>query len=74
VHIGGNVVHTGQLYFPEALTDAVYERAPYVKRPNRDVRNSSDSIFRNGGDKGLLSLKKNGSGYVGTITTGVHTG
>ena len=29
VHIGGNVVHTGQLYFPDSLTDAVYRRAPY---------------------------------------------
>jgi protocatechuate 3,4-dioxygenase beta subunit len=73
VHIGGNVVHTGQLFFPETLTDAVYERSPYNRRPNRDVRNPDDSIFRNGGDKGLLGLKKSGNGYVGTITTGVHT-
>ena len=26
VHIGGNVVHTGQLYFTDAVTDAVYRR------------------------------------------------
>ena len=35
VHIGGNVVHTGQLYFPDAVTDAVYRRAPYSRRPAR---------------------------------------
>ncbi|HEY5873017.1 MAG TPA: intradiol ring-cleavage dioxygenase, partial [Gaiellaceae bacterium] len=34
VHIGGNVVHTGQLYFPDAVTDAVYKRTPYSRRPN----------------------------------------
>ena len=34
VSLGGNVVHTGQLYFPDTLTDAVYRRAPYSRRPN----------------------------------------
>ena len=41
-------------------------------RPNRDVRNAQDSIFVNGGKRGLLALKKNGAGYVGTISMGVH--
>ena len=49
VSLGGNVVHTGQLFFPEALTDAVYKRAPYSRRPGRDTRNATDSIYRNGG-------------------------
>ena len=73
VHLGGNVVHTGQLYFPDALTDAVYRKQPYSSRPNRDVRNAADSIFRNGGSESLLSVKKNGAGvYVATIMMGVH--
>jgi protocatechuate 3,4-dioxygenase beta subunit len=73
VHLGGNVVHTGQLYFPDAVTDAVYRNKPYSSRPNRDVRNPSDSIFRNGGSKSLMSVKKNNSGmYVATIMMGVH--
>jgi protocatechuate 3,4-dioxygenase beta subunit len=71
VSLGGNVVHTGQLFFPEALTDAVYRRAPYNRRPNRDTRNATDSIFRNGGAKSMLKLAKSGSGYVATITMGV---
>ena len=37
VHLGGNVLHTGQLYFPDTVTDAVYRKAPYTSRPNRDV-------------------------------------
>src|SRR5919109_49004 len=49
VHVRGNVVHTGQLYFPDRVTDAIYRRAPYSKRPNRDVRNSDDPIYRDGG-------------------------
>jgi protocatechuate 3,4-dioxygenase beta subunit len=36
VHLGGNVVHTGQLFFP----DAVFKRSPYNRRPNRDQRNT----------------------------------
>ncbi len=46
VHIGGNVVHTGQLYFSDTVTDAVYKRAPYSRRPGRDVRNAADAIYR----------------------------
>jgi protocatechuate 3,4-dioxygenase beta subunit len=73
VHLGGNVVHTGQLYFPDGVTDAVYRKTPYSNRPNRDVRNSGDAIFRNGGSKSLLAVRKNNSGvYVATITMGVH--
>jgi protocatechuate 3,4-dioxygenase beta subunit len=71
VHIGGNVVHTGQLFFNDALTDAVYTRAPYNTRGARDVRDSSDSIYRNGGSRSLLTMTKS-AGYVGAITMGVH--
>src|SRR5438034_9756957 len=73
VHLGGNVVHTGQLYFPDAVTDAVYRRAPYSARPKRDVRNAGDAIYRNGGKKSLVSARKNAAGtYVATIVMGVH--
>ena len=72
VHLGGNVVHTGQLYFSDAVTDVVYQRQPYSKRPGRDVRNTDDAIFRNGGSKSLLRLRRNGAGYIGTLTMGVQ--
>jgi protocatechuate 3,4-dioxygenase beta subunit len=72
VHVAGSVVHTGQLFFPDALTDAVYRRSPYNRRPGRDLRNADDSIFVNGGRRSLLSLRRQGSGYVGSIAMGVH--
>jgi protocatechuate 3,4-dioxygenase beta subunit len=72
VHIGGNVVHTGQLYFSDAVTDAVYKRSPYNRRPNRDPRNAGDSIYRNGGKRSTLKLRRNGTAYVGSITMGVQ--
>jgi hypothetical protein len=72
VHLGGNVVHTGQLYFPDAVTDVVYERSPYSQRPNRDPRNSGDSIYRNGGRRSTLKLARTGAAYSGSITMGVQ--
>jgi len=72
VHLGGNVVHTGQLFFPDPLTDAVYERSPYSARPNRTTRNADDSIFVNGGSKSMLTLTRSGAGYVGAIVMGVQ--
>ena len=72
VHLRGNVVHTGQLYFPDRVTDAVYRALAVPRRPSRDVRNAADAIYRNGGKRSLLGLKKSGSGYIGTIRMGVH--
>jgi protocatechuate 3,4-dioxygenase beta subunit len=71
VFLGGSTVHTGQLFFPDSLTDVVYRRSPYNRRPNRDVRNATDSIFRNGGKRSLLALRKSGGGYTARITMGV---
>jgi protocatechuate 3,4-dioxygenase beta subunit len=72
VHVGGNVVHTGQLFFP-AVTNTVYARAPYKTHGTHpDTTNAQDSIFRNGGDKGMLTLRKSGAGYVGSVSMGVH--
>lgn len=73
VHVGGNVVHTGQLYFLDALTDKVYRAAPYSSRPDRTTRNADDLIFRNGGARSLVKVKRNAAGvYVATITMGVR--
>jgi protocatechuate 3,4-dioxygenase beta subunit len=72
VHIAGNVVHTGQLFFHDSLTDRVYRNSPYRGRPNRSTRNATDAIYRNGGSKSLLTVRKHGAGYVGSIMMGVH--
>jgi protocatechuate 3,4-dioxygenase beta subunit len=72
VHVGGSVVHTGQLFFADALTAAVYKAAPYAARGNPDTPNARDSIFVNGGKRSLLTVSKSGAGYVGAIAMGVH--
>ena len=72
VHVSGNVVHTGQLFFSDTVTDTVYRRTPYSRRPNRTTRNADDSIFVNGGKNSLVKIKKKGSGYTGSVAMGVH--
>src|SRR3954453_5329712 len=73
VHVRGNVVHTGQLFFPAATTNAVYAKAPYSQHgTTADTPNAADAIFRNGGSYGMLKLKKGPSGSPASITMGVH--
>jgi protocatechuate 3,4-dioxygenase beta subunit len=71
VHVAGNVVHTGQLYFPDRITDKVFRRKPYSRRPRRATRNATDFVFAQGGRRSMLGLRKVGSAYVGSITMGV---
>src|SRR5207245_8716341 len=67
VHVGGSVVHTGQLFFSDALTNQVYKAAPYRARGNPDVTDAADSIYRNGGSRSLLHPVKSGSGYLASM-------
>jgi protocatechuate 3,4-dioxygenase beta subunit len=68
VHVGGDVVHTGQLFFRDAFTARVYKRAPYKARGGPDMRNADDSIYAGGGSRSLLHMRTAGKGYVGSIS------
>jgi protocatechuate 3,4-dioxygenase beta subunit len=72
VHIGGQEVHTGQLYFDDATTAAVNRRAPYASHGEPEVTNSADSIYAQGGDKTLVALKRTRDGYAGRLALGVR--
>jgi protocatechuate 3,4-dioxygenase beta subunit len=75
VHVGGNVLHTGQLFFSDTLTDRVYTHAPYNRRPNRTTRNADDSIYAAGGAQSTLTVRpRKEGGYIATITMGVQRG
>jgi protocatechuate 3,4-dioxygenase beta subunit len=72
VHIGGSVVHTGQVFFADSVNDTAYKASPYNTRPTPDVRNAADSIYRQAGGKAAeLDVAPNGSGYTGSINLGV---
>jgi len=72
VHVGGKVVHTGQLFFADNLTDKVFQTGVYKGRPARDTRNAADGIYAGGGLQSTLAMRHTAAGgYVGTITLGV---
>jgi protocatechuate 3,4-dioxygenase beta subunit len=67
-----NTDFTSQLYFDDTLTDQVFKAAPYNTRANRNTRNSSDGIYRNGGNQLLLNTKADGTGYAATFEIGLN--
>ena len=74
VHVGGDVVHTGQLFFPDRVSAAVYRKSPYRSRGRADTTNASDNIYDGaGGSRSRLKLtrRSGGRGYVGKATLGV---
>lgn len=72
VHVGSSEVHTGQLFFEEGVTDAVYATEPYSERPGPEVRNESDSIFAQSQGSTIVSVAQSGDGYVGTVSLGIQ--
>jgi len=65
VHLDRSTVLTTQLYFDDAISDAVFAAAPYADRGEREQRNDSDGIFD---DSLVLDLSEDGDGYVGAIS------
>lgn len=80
-YAGGHVSHTGQLYFPENVTEEVATLAPYNVNTVTRLKNTDDFIFTGGNDSGLLTLtplRHNHrepsltAGLLATITVGVN--
>jgi protocatechuate 3,4-dioxygenase beta subunit len=77
VSVGGNAVHTGQVFFNEAITRAVYKLQPYSVNGQSDTPHARDMIYgQAGGSTAELKLGERGAGlkgYLGTIAIGVVT-
>ncbi len=59
---------TSQLYFDDAMTDRVFELAPYADRCRRSTRNANDRIFRReSGTQLILAVAGDAQGYAGTF-------
>jgi len=67
---------TSQLYFDEALTDAVHALDPYATKGRRDTPNARDGIFRQGGsgDQLMLAVTKTDGGYAAGFDVGLRLG
>ncbi len=74
VHVGGDEVHTGQLFFADATSAAVYRTARYRSHGEADTTNGEDTIYAQAGrGRSRLRLSRRSGGYRGTITLGVRT-
>ena len=77
VHAAGadRVVHTGQVFFNEAITAAVYRQGPYSSHGQPDTPHTRDMIYAQaGGSRAVVRLSKRprgARGYLGRIVIGV---
>ena len=60
VFVGGDEVHTGQVFFRPAVTRTVYGQGAYAARGQQDTSNAADMIYREAGTRALVSLKRKG--------------
>jgi hypothetical protein len=76
VHVGGDVSHTGQLFFPEALSTKVYKTSPYTQDTNTRTYRANDRVYT--GQHGSSSILKITDGTIagglrGTIALAVES-
>ena len=74
--VGGDEVHTGQLFMSEKLTRAAYRTRYYRARGQADTSHAEDMIYGDGGARSTLRLRRRSGGrrgYVGRLELGVRT-
>jgi protocatechuate 3,4-dioxygenase beta subunit len=62
---------TSQIYFEDAVSDAIFTLPPYAARGKRDTRNADDGLYARGGRELTLPLAKENGGYAGTFEIGL---
>jgi protocatechuate 3,4-dioxygenase beta subunit len=75
VHVGGSVVHTGQLFFADKTSATVYRTDGYRSHGQADTTNGSDGIYAQAGGgraRVRLARRQAGKGLSGRITVGVR--
>lgn len=74
--VGREFVFTSQLYFDDAVTEAVLKRAPYAQRGlDGWRRNAQDGIFRSQrGAELVLATRPAGDGYAAQFEMGMELG
>jgi len=79
VHVGSadRVVHTGQVFFNEAIQASVYRSGAYAGRGQPDTPHARDMIYAQaGGSRAVVRLGRRpggARGYLGRIVIGVAT-
>jgi intradiol ring-cleaving dioxygenase-like protein len=76
VHVGGSVVHTGQVFFDQSIADAIYRTGAYASHGQPDTTHAADSIYAQaGGSRAAVKLRKRRKkkGYVGALALDVKS-
>jgi protocatechuate 3,4-dioxygenase beta subunit len=69
VHVDGTTVLTTQLFFDDAVSDAVFAGDPaYQQHGRRDTRNRTDAFYSRGAE---LLLRQDGARWLGALVLGV---
>jgi protocatechuate 3,4-dioxygenase beta subunit len=69
VHLAESTVLTTQLFFDDAVSDAVYGGSdPYRQHAGRDTRNDGDAFYS---DTALLRLAPAAGGWLGALSLGI---
>jgi protocatechuate 3,4-dioxygenase beta subunit len=63
---------TSQFFFDDAFTDVVYQAEPYAAQGARNTLNSSDGIYRNGGNQLILPVTTTATGYEASFDIGMQ--
>jgi len=75
--VGGSKTYefTSQVFFDDAVSDAVYKQAPYSSRGSRDTRNQSDMVYTSNNNSGamlLTTLTPTSAGYAAAFAVGLN--
>lgn len=68
---GAEYEFTSQMYFDDAISDAVLAQAQYGGSGGQRTTNAMDGLYRNGGDELMLALTESGDGYAGAYHIGL---
>lgn len=75
VFLDQKTVLTGQMYFPDALSERIYrEQQPYATRPVADTTNGTDGLFKGAGREGggtVLTVKEEPNLIVASLLIAV---
>jgi hypothetical protein len=71
VRLNGALVHTGQLYFDDDVTRAIYRREPYASRGAAGTTNATDGIYARGGAQSTLRIRRRRRSVRGAIVLAV---
>lgn len=68
VHVGGEAVHTGQVFFRDALSAKLLVRGPYAGRGGPDTPNGADAYYPGPEAEARVRKAKDGKGYIARTT------